>query len=282
MDDPDGVLQLNLTILEYDISCGKKGELPMRRLRKLMICAILSAPFLLFSAPVAAQETSPEAGKWKTEIDPASKARIEFIEDFWDFGSIPKGSVVKYDFAFKNTGSDTLIITRVKPTCGCTTAPLSSDKIAPGETAEISASLDTKKLRGTVRKSILIDSNDPINPYLKISFKAKINDTLATIQSNPQVADFERFKGSDKAKFTLSIINRGSDPIDLVILDKPPDDILGVSFKNNSLASGDSTILELELKTELSPGPFVSSLTLEAEGIPNSRMTIPITGTVVE
>ncbi len=254
----------------------------MRRLKKLMVCAILSASIPLSSAPITAQETPSEAGKWKAEIDPASKARIKFSEDFWDFGSIPKESVVKHDFVFKNTGSDTLVITRVKPTCGCTTAPLSSDKIAPGETAEISASLNTKKLHGTVKKSILIDSNDPIRPYLKISFKARINDTLATIQSSPHVADFKIFKGSDKAKFTLNIINRGSDPVDLIILDKPPDDILRASFKDNSLASGDSTILELEVMTELSPGPFVSSLTLEAEGIPDSRMTIPIKGTVVE
>lgn len=254
----------------------------MRRSGILVVCTILSAFLVLSSAPVKAQEIPSEAGKWKPEIDPASKARIKFLEDYWDFGSIPKESVVKHDFGFKNTGSDTLVITKVKPTCGCTTAPLSSDRVAPGETAEISASLNTKTLKGTVRKSILIDSNDPISPYLKISFKARIDDTLATIQSNPQVADFEIFKGSDKAKFALNITNRGSDLINLVILDKPPDDILRVSFKDNSLVSGDSTILELELMAELSPGPFVSSLTLEGEGMPDSRITIPIKGTVVE
>lgn len=254
----------------------------MKQLKEIMICAVLSAPILLFSAPITAQETSSETGDWKPEIDPASKARIEFVEDFWDFGSIPAGSIVKHDYAFKNIGSDTLEITRVKPTCGCTTAPLSSNKIAPGEAAEISASLDTKKLKGVVRKSILIDSNDPINPYLKISFKARINDTLATIQSNPQVADLGRFKSSEKVKLSLDIMNRGPDPINLVILDGPPDDILKVSFKNSSLVSGNSTILEFEILTELSPGPFVSSLTLEAEGMPDSRMTIPIKGTVEE
>jgi hypothetical protein len=65
-------------------------------------------------------------------------------------------------------------------------------------------------------------------------------------------------------------------------MDKPPEDILSVSFKNVSLAPGDSTILELELVSELSPGPFISSLTLEGEGMPDSRITIPIKGTVLE
>ncbi len=254
----------------------------MKQLRKIMICAVLSAPILLFSAPLTAQETSSETGDWKPEVDPASKARIEFVEDFWDFGSIPAGAIVKHDYVFKNIGTDTLEITRVKPTCGCTTAPLPSSKLAPGEASEISASLDTKKLKGVIRKSILIDSNDPINPYLKISFKARINDTLATIQSNPQVADLGIFKGSKKAKLSLDIMNSGPDPINLVILDGPPDDILKVSFENSSLGSGNSTTLEFEILTELSPGPFVSSLTLEAEGMPESRMTIPIKGTVEE
>ena len=253
----------------------------MRQLMAMMVCAVLYVSLPMFSASTGAQETPSEAGKWKMEIDPACKARIKFFEDFWDFGSIPRETIVKHDFVFKNTGSDTLLITRVKTTCGCTTAPLSSDRIAPGETAEISASLNTKTLHGTVKKTILIDSNDPVSPYLRISFKARINDTLATLQSNPKVADFAMFKGNDKARSTLSIINRGTETAELVILDKPPDDILKASLQNGSLAPGDSTVLELELVTELKPGPFVSSLTLEAEGKPDSRMIIPIRGTVM-
>ena len=88
MDDPDGLFQLNLTILKYEVTCSRKGELPMKQLKEIMICALLSAPILLFSAPITAQETSSETGQWKPEIDPASKARIEFVEDFWDFGEI--------------------------------------------------------------------------------------------------------------------------------------------------------------------------------------------------
>ncbi len=128
----------------------------------------------------------------------------------------------------------------------------------------------------------MIDCNDPISPYLKISFKARINDTLATIQTNPQIVDFGSFEGSERVKVSLDIVNRSSGPMNFVILDGPPDDILKASFKNSSLDSGDSTVLEFELLSELSPGPFVSSLTLEAEGIPDSRITIPITGTVTE
>ncbi len=254
----------------------------MKRSGNSMVFAILCCLFLLSSALTTAQESSSDKSEWKIEIDPASKARIEFINDFWDFGSIPIESVVKYDFVFKNVGSDTLLITRVKTTCGCTTAPLSSDRVAPGETAEISASLNTKKLKGTIKKSILIDCNDPINPYLKLTIKARINDTLATIQSNPQVADFGEFKGSEKAKLSLDIANRSENPINLVIPNRPPDDILRVSLENNALAPGGSTIMKLEFMTKLTPGPFVSSLALEAEGESGSRISVPIQGTVIE
>jgi hypothetical protein len=45
-----------------------------------------------------------------------TNARITFDHTVFNFGSIPKGTMVSHDFWFENTGTDTLVITRVKPT----------------------------------------------------------------------------------------------------------------------------------------------------------------------
>jgi len=234
----------------------------------------------IFVSGVPAQDIDKGAAIIK--VDPASRARIKFIENYWDFGSIPKGSGVYHGFALTNIGSDTLVITRVKPTCGCTAAPLSSDRVAPGDTAEISVSLNTRKLQGKVKKYVNVDCNDPVNPYYKITFDAFVDNPDQKIISDPLVADFGEFKNGKNAQITLTIMNKDSSSVDLLVVNKPPDNILITSFGKNRLSSEESTTFNLEITAELEPGPFASTVTLEAKGRPESRMSVPIKGTVIE
>lgn len=218
----------------------------------------------------------------KIEVDPASKARIEFLEGSWDFGSVPKGYTVYHNFALRNVGTDTLIITRVKPTCGCTAAPLSADHIAPGDTAEIAVSFKTAKLEGRVKKYVNVDCNDPINPYYKITFDAVVGDPEQIIAADPVAADFGDFTSGENPEIALRIINSGSSPAELNVIDKLPDDQLTVSLEKSILATKDSTTLRLRIAARVNPGPFASSITLESAGSPQSRTTIPIIGRAVE
>lgn len=45
-----------------------------------------------------------------------TNARLTFDHTVFNFGSIPKGTKVIHNFWFENTGTDTLVISRVKPT----------------------------------------------------------------------------------------------------------------------------------------------------------------------
>jgi hypothetical protein len=50
----------------------------------------------------------------------------------------------------------------------------SSDHIKPGEKGKITAKIDTRGKMGSLAKSIRIFSNDPRNPTIVLSLKAKI------------------------------------------------------------------------------------------------------------
>ncbi len=254
----------------------------MRYSGKLPVVVLMVISVMFTANALRAQEEDSSKGEWKPDVDPASKARIKFMEDFWDFGSIPKETTVKHEFPFENTGTDTLVITRVKPICGCTTAPLSSDRIAPGATEELTAYLNTKRLNGKVRKSILIDTNDPVNPYLRISFSATIEDSLTTLKCEPAVADFGNLDKDKKARLALKITNLDSAPAELAVVDSAPEDVLKVALEKSKLKAGESTTLDLEIMADLDPGEFASSLTLEAAGHEKGRITIPIKGNVLE
>lgn len=74
----------------------------------------------------------------------------------------------------KNIGTDTLYITNVQPTCGCTTAPLQKDKLAPGEETIIFVTLSIRNYEGKINKTININSNDKKNSLVVLELQADI------------------------------------------------------------------------------------------------------------
>ncbi|MCB0509749.1 MAG: DUF1573 domain-containing protein [Bacteroidetes bacterium] len=86
-------------------------------------------------------------------------AEITFLEERFDFGSIEEGPKVSHEFTFKNTGTEPLVLSNVKASCGCTTPSWPKDPILPGEQAAILVTYNTVKRIGAFNKSISISSN---------------------------------------------------------------------------------------------------------------------------
>ena len=88
-----------------------------------------------------------------------SNAEMTFENELHDFGTIEHGANGTYEFKFKNTGTDPLIITDAKGSCGCTVPTYPKDiPIKPGETQMIKVTYDTKRV-GNFMKTVTIHSN---------------------------------------------------------------------------------------------------------------------------
>lgn len=61
-----------------------------------------------------------------------------------DFGDIPYGKAVKYQFQFKNTGDEPLVIDNVRSSCGCTLTDWPQDPVLPDSTGIILVDYDAK------------------------------------------------------------------------------------------------------------------------------------------
>jgi hypothetical protein len=84
---------------------------------------------------------------------------IEFDMKEYDFGDVTEGEVVEGKFTLINKGKVDLILTEVKPSCGCTTPEWPKEAIAPGESGEIKFLFNSKGRKGKQNKSITIRSN---------------------------------------------------------------------------------------------------------------------------
>lgn len=78
-----------------------------------------------------------------------------------DFGEIEDTGRIEHTFELRNAGDAPLRIVRLKPSCTCTLVALPAHPLGPGETLPLKVSLELKGLQGPVRKSILLESNDP-------------------------------------------------------------------------------------------------------------------------
>ncbi len=72
-----------------------------------------------------------------TAMQTSNKPEFKFESETHDFGKIPQGTPVTTDFKFTNVGKEPLIISDVKPTCGCTTREYTKTPVKPGESGFI-------------------------------------------------------------------------------------------------------------------------------------------------
>ncbi len=120
----------------------------------LGICAI----FLMASFQLAAQDAEPQA-------NPASKAILTLESDVVDYGTIDQGGEPLRLAKFKNTGSEPLIISGAKGSCGCTVPNWPKEPIMPGESSVIEIRYDTKRV-GAINKTVTVTSNDPAGKHV--------------------------------------------------------------------------------------------------------------------
>lgn len=95
------------------------------------------------------------------------------------FGTAVRGTFVTHTFLLTNTGDETLIIRRMWGPCPCATVTPSNATLAPGESVELMATVDTGGFMGALSQRIIVDSNDPTTSRLTL----RIHGTV--IQAQP-------------------------------------------------------------------------------------------------
>ena len=87
-----------------------------------------------------------------------NKAEFKFTEEKHDFGKVPQGKPVTTDFTFTNIGAEPLILTEVKPTCGCTIADYTKTPVKKGEKGLIKITYNAA-VEAPFNKTIVVTSN---------------------------------------------------------------------------------------------------------------------------
>ncbi|HBY57426.1 MAG TPA: hypothetical protein DEG96_06150 [Candidatus Atribacteria bacterium] len=133
----------------------------------LAVAVIILGGILIFSNN---QNSSSNANSNKSKLQP----RIIVSEEEWDFGKVVQGEKPTHTFMVKNGGEGELIIERIKESCSCIEASISTTRLQSGDTAEVTVTYDTTDYLGKDEKHIHIYSNDPGVPDKRINLYVEI------------------------------------------------------------------------------------------------------------
>jgi hypothetical protein len=129
----------------------------------ILLCALALTTIAFAQVPKkdASLTAAPAAAKTAQQTQQTLKPApdVKWSDTTHDFGDITQGSPVTHRFTFTNSTKDMVIITNVKPSCGCTAANFTKTPIKPGETAFVEAKYDANAV-GQFTKTVNVQFGD--------------------------------------------------------------------------------------------------------------------------
>jgi Protein of unknown function (DUF1573) len=159
--------------------------------------------------------------KQKTQTA-AAAPRITFEKTVYNFGEVSPSKKYDGQFKFTNTGSGVLKITQIKKCCGAVVT-LDKHELAPGQSAELKVVYTSGQGAGLVSKQLRISSNDPTNPEVTLTIKARV---VPKVDYQPQ-----------RITLALNQENAGCPKITLRSLDKRPFSITAFQSTGESITA---------------------------------------------
>ena len=152
---------------------------------KKTILSFSAALCFVFASMAQTPTPTPAGATGGTGSTIASGAEITFEKDVHDFGNMKQGGDASYEFKFKNTGTEPLIISNARGSCGCTVPQWPQEPIKPGTSSVIKVTYDSKRV-GPINKSVTITSNAGAEP-------TKVLRITGTIEAVPGQGDQPAF-----------------------------------------------------------------------------------------
>lgn len=109
-------------------------------------------------------------------IAPAGKTQAEIRKDpnFYDFGTVKEGDVIKHTFILKNNEAEPINIKEVNTSCACTTPKVSSNTVMPGKEVSIEISFDTKGYPGLRKRQLFVHTDSKKSSLVIFEIQADV------------------------------------------------------------------------------------------------------------
>lgn len=110
----------------------------------------------------------------------SGRPKMVIPETIYNFGELGGEDIAKHEFEVFNEGDADLVIDPITPTCGCTSASISQNRIRPGGKAIITVELALDRA-GKRNRSVAVTSNDSENSPLLLRLTGIVSEPRSSL-----------------------------------------------------------------------------------------------------
>ena len=212
------------------------------------------------------------------------RPKVTFKEDVWDFGKVQQGKTLTHEFRFKNEGDATLVVQKVRTSCGCTAALVSEQEIAPGKEGRIKATFDSHSYAGRVTKYIYFDSNDPDQASKQLTITADVEvPPQPRIEINPYNLEVGLCLEGEEIQGKIEVENKGE--LELQVDGSHRDAKFFMKGKPVTfplkIASGKKVDLELKIPSQNRSGVLREYILIRSNDPVRSTLSVYLSGYLI-
>lgn len=128
---------------------------------------VMAVLFLLLGASLVWAEDNASSN---------APTKVEYAKDpnFFDFGKVTEGDVLKHIFKFKNNEPAAIHIKEVNTSCSCTSSKIDTKTIEPGQEIPIEIIFETKGFTGLRKRQLFVHTDSRTNPLVIFEVQADI------------------------------------------------------------------------------------------------------------
>lgn len=224
------------------------------------------AALVLTTAPVFAAKMSSD---WAVKM---------FDETSHDFGVVARGSDVSHRLKITNIYQETVRISDVRTSCGCTAAKPSQNTLESLETAYIEIVMDTKKFSRQKDSSLIITFSAPQPAEVRIPISAYIRTDIVTEPGSANFTGIDQGAGGSR---TLSVAYAGRPDWKIVNVENLPEFLTVDLTETSRQSQGVNYSVKVNLSPSAPTGPFRRVIQLVTNDSNVTHVPILVEGEVV-
>lgn len=192
----------------------------------------------------------------------------------YSFGNLDNSETIQHIFVLKNVGDAPLRISRVRVCCGVRAA-LTNELVLPGTSTTVAVTMDLRKRRGNIRKTIYVESNDPAHPRYPLQLAGHV---VSEVRVYPRHIGFGGVANDAEAERTAEV--RFAVPREVCVTN--------VLCSHESFAvrceQRSANVYDIRVRTvpPLADGTTRDMITIHTDDEKHSVLKIPVTVTVVK